>query len=140
MKKNLFVIRKMMVGLMFAAVVIAAPASAKSTKKAVTPAINIQPSVEFIGADNTGTLLHVNFDADSTVKFELTVNDANGELIYSQSFEAAKFSKYIKLVKEDSEASGALQVSIRTLPNGTKHSFSVVNEDKIINEVSVTKI
>lgn len=139
MKYNLFVIRKVMVGLMLAAVMIAAPASAKTAKKAVTPTINIQPSVEFVGGDDASTLLHVTFDSETAVKFELTVTDANGEVIYSQDFEAAKFSKYVKLVQEGDSA-GALFVTVRTLPNGTKHTFSVANEDKVINEISVVKL
>jgi hypothetical protein len=139
MKRNIFIIRKVLVGLMLATVMFAAPASAKPSKKAATPVVKIEPTVEFISGDENSTLLHVSFNSDSAVKIELTVSDANGTTVYSQTYEAAKFSKYIKWL-QDGENSDKMTVTVRTLPNGQKHTFNIVNEDKTINEISVVKL
>jgi hypothetical protein len=142
MKKQLFNIRRIFIGLALSGMMVAISSTsfASGKKEAVKPTVNIQPAIEYIGENGAETLLHVSFETEAAVKFELVVTDAGGDVLYSNEFETAKFSKYLKLVNEGNGDATAVSVSIRTLPNGTVHSFGVSSEEKTVKSVSVTKI
>ena len=128
MKKNLFVIRKMIIGftLVAAFIITSTPAFSKSNTPAAATSSITQPSVKYIGADNNGTFFQVKFDNEVPVKFELTVSDDNGNVLYNEDFLAASFSQYIKLLGESS-TNIKLNFCILTA-DGTKYEFSVIAE------------
>ena len=140
MKKNLFVIRKMIIGLTLAAsfIIISAPAFSKGNTPATTANASFQPSVKYVGADNSGSLFQVEFDNETPVKFELTVSDNNGTVLYNEAFQATSFSKYIKLLSEGDESNGHLNFSIRTA-DGTNYNYSVATVQETVKEVTITK-
>lgn len=143
MKKQSLNIRRIFIGLVLSGMMVAiSPATFAGTKKQpVTPAVAIQPAIEYVGTESSSaTLLHVSFENEAAVKFELTVTDAAGEILFTKEYEAAKFSKYIKLINEGEEDATTLTVAIRTLPNGVAHNFNVTSSDKTVTEVSVNKL
>lgn len=141
MKKQSFKFRTILTGLALASVMAVAtvPASAKD-KKQDSVSASITPVVEYIGSDDNSSLFTVAFGNATPVKFELTVNDAQGTQIFSQEFEAAKFSKYFKLVNEGTGDSQDLSFTIHIFPNGATHTFNVSNSTKLEKNVTVTKL
>ena len=88
-----------MIGLLFStSLLISASSYSKSAKKVSASSAAIQPSVRYVGDDNAGSFFEVRFNGETAVKFDLTIVDENGNLLYNQAFEATTFSKYIKFV------------------------------------------
>ena len=138
MKKNLIIVRTILVGLFFSTVLSISTASAatKATKVISKSAIEIKPSLECLDIDETSALLHVTFDNAPSEQFELSVADASGEMVFSQDFEGISFSKYIRLVNEGGDTNEPVVVTIR-LANGTAHSFTVTPHNGTVKEVNI---
>jgi hypothetical protein len=114
------------------------PSFAHSNKIEILSSEAIQPTVKYIGTDDKGAGFAVKFDATVPVKFELTIKDKSGIVLYTRVFESASFSKTFRLMMDDSYN---LKVSftIKTLPDGSEHTFNVNTEEKTITDVAVTK-
>ena len=144
MKKNLFVIRKAIIGFTLSVSLLcaAAPAFAKDAKKSNSTNIKINPSVEYIGTDNqSGSFFHVKLDNDIPVRFLLSILNENGDILYTQEYESAKFSKYVKLQNEGTADNDMkFSFTIKTLPFGENHTFNVSTEVKTVKDVVITKL
>ena len=114
------------------------PSFAHSSKIEIISSEAIQPAVKYIGTDDKGAGFAVKFDATAPVKFELTIKDKLGIVLFTKVFESASFSKTFRLMMDDSYN---LEVSftIKTLPDGNEHTFNVSTEEKTTTEVAVTK-
>jgi hypothetical protein len=142
MKKNSFKIRTVLVGLLatLATVSFSVPAMANKTKS-VSLAPITQPAIKFLGTENNNSFFSVSIANDTPVKFALSIQDADGETIYSGTYEASKFSKVFKLVNEGAVGNQAgLTFYIQELPNGVTHKFEVITETEFVKEVEITKI
>jgi hypothetical protein len=143
MNKHFFKIRTILVGLLatFVTVSISVPAMANKKNKIETALATIQPAVTFLGTENNNSLFSVAIDSEEPVKFELSITDAEGEIIYKQAFEASKFVKVFKLVNEgSSENSAGLSFHIQEKLSGVQHNFDVSSTTQIVNEVAITKL
>jgi hypothetical protein len=135
MNKHSFKIRTILVGLLatFATVSISVPAMAHKTK-IETSLASIQPTVTFLGTENNNSLFSVAIDNEEPVKFELSITDAEGEIIYQQAYEGSKFTKVFKLVNEGfSENPVGLSFHIQEKLSGVQHNFEVSSTTHIIN-------
>ena len=110
-----------------------------ANKEVTQPALNNQPAVEFVGTDVSSSTFHVTFNAEKQVKFELNVRDEDGDVLFRNTYETEKFSKYIKLMNDGGETGSKLYFTIRVLPNGKVHTFDVSSNVKLVNDVIVTK-
>ena len=110
-----------------------------ANKEVTQPALNNQPAVEFVGTDISSSTFHVTFNAEKQVKFELNVRDEDGDVLFRNTYETEKFSKYIKLMNDGGETGSKLYFTIRVLPNGKVHTFDVSSNVKLVNDVIVTK-
>ena len=143
MKKNSFKIRTILVGLLatFATVSISVPAMANRKSQPASPVHTIQPTVKFLGSENNSSLFSVAFNNDAPVKFDVIIQDADGEVIFNQTFESSKFAKTFKLVNENTDANPeGLSFHIQVKPTGEQHSFEVSNETELVTEVEIVKL
>lgn len=140
MKQTFFKLRTIFTGLALsvAIILVAQPASAKDKKQDST--VSISPVVEFIGSDENISLFSLTMDNATPVKFELVVSDANGAQVFIQEFEAAKFSKYFKLVNEGGGDNQDFTFTVRTLPNGIAHVFNATSSTRLQKNVTITKL
>ncbi|CAN5799399.1 hypothetical protein BH10BAC3_BH10BAC3_17940 [soil metagenome] len=142
MNKYSFKIRTILVGLLttFATVSISVPAMANK-KKIESALATIQPRVTFLGTENNSILFSVAIDSEEPVKFELSITDAEGEVIYKKAYEALKFVKVFKLVNEAlSENPIGLSFYIKEKVSGVQHNFDASSTTEIVNEVAITKL
>lgn len=143
MNKHSFKIRTVLIGLLatFATISISVPAMAGKKTKIETAVASIQPTVTFLGTENNNTLFSVAIDSEEPVKFELSITDAEGDVIYKQAYEASKFAKVFKLVNEGlSENPVGLSFHIQEKLSGVQHNFDVSSTTQIVNEVAITKL
>jgi hypothetical protein len=141
MKYNFFKLRKVTVGLAFASIMtaVAAPVFANNKKETIHPVLNTQPAVKFVGTDVSGSVFHVTFDAEKQVKFELSVRDVNGDVLFRNTYETENFSKYIKLMNDGGDDVSNTYFTIRILPNGEVHTFDVSSNVILVKDVIVKK-
>ena len=143
MKKKSYKIRTILVGLLatLSSIVFSVPAIANQKGNGAASEQTIQPTVTFIGSEHGDALFSVAFENEAQVKFEIAIEDAQGEIIFSQTYEASKFSKLFKLVNEvpGGNPSG-LSFKIHVLPTGVIHNFEISSTIKTFNEVAITKL
>jgi hypothetical protein len=143
MKKKSYKIRTILVGLLatLISIVCSVPALANQKNNAAASLQTIQPTVKFVGSENGNALFSVVFENEVPVKFEIAIEDAQGEIIFKQTYEASKFSKVFKLVNEvpGNNPSG-LSFKIQVLPTGVIHNFEISSTIKTFNEVAITKL
>ncbi|MES2647724.1 MAG: hypothetical protein V4717_12655 [Bacteroidota bacterium] len=143
MKKRSYKIRTILVGLVatIVSIGITVPAFANQKNKNAASLSTIQPAVTFLGSENNNALFSVALVNEAPVKFELLIEDASGEVIFKQDYEASKFSKVFKLVNEDLGGSpSGLSFKILVKPTGVIHNFEVNSTFQTINEVAITKL
>jgi hypothetical protein len=118
--------------------IISSPAIARGKKNNTITAVSSQPAVTYVNTDATGSTFKVTFDTESKAKFELSVQDVNGNVLFKGIYESDKFSKYIKLLDEGFDVTD-LSFSIRVIPNGQVHNFNVNANTVFIKDVIVKK-
>lgn len=143
MKKHSFKIRTILVGLLTTLVTVTftVPAFANRKTQSAKLAAITQPAVKFLGTEDNSSLFSVALANETPVKFALTIKDAEGEVIFSETYEASKFSKVFKLVNAgDTNNSLGVSFQIQELPNGAAHTFDVSTETEYVKEVEITKL
>jgi hypothetical protein len=140
MKQYFFKIRSVIFSLAITGAMITAamPAFANKNKGTNAPIVSTQPAVEIVGNDFSSSTFHVTFNAEKQVKLELKVRDENGVVLFKNTYETERFSRYIKLIN-DGEERPKLYFTIRVLPNGEVHTFDVSSNVKLVNDVIVTR-
>ena len=139
MKQHFFKIRRIMYSLAITGVMVATTAPVFANDKTEnTPVINAQPAVEFVGNDANSSNFHVTFDAGRKTKFELSVLDSDGNVLFKNNYESDKFSKYIKLVNAG-DLPSKLYFTISVLPGGKVHKFDVSSNVKTVSDIIVAK-
>ena len=100
--------------------------------------ISSQPAVTYVKTDATGSTFKVTFDTESKAKFELSVLDVNGNVLFKGIYDSDNFSKNIRLLDEGYDVTN-LSFSIRVIPTGQVHNFKVSTNTVIIKDVIVKK-
>jgi hypothetical protein len=133
MKRNFFNIRN-------AAMVLAVSAltTISFNSFAGKPEADLNANVTYVSADEAGTTFLVAVDAAAPAKFQLTVKDKAGEILFSRVFESAGFNKNFKLNNEELGL-GEITFSVKNLDNGAVSNFKVSTEEKTVNEIQVVK-
>ena len=141
MKRIQFSIRKTVVAVLMGgfALTAAVPALAKDKKQTAPAVLNIEPAIQFTGSDDASSTFHIRFENEKAVKFELSIRDINGELLFTQEFEASKFSKFVKFVHNDGEDVAAL-FTFRDLATGAEQTYEASSTVKTVKNVVVTKL
>ena len=141
MKAINFVVRKSVAVLLVSGFLVMAsvPALARTKKQTATPALSVQPSVEFINSDNGSSTFNIFFESPKAVKFELVIRDNNGDVLYSNEFEAAKFNKFVKFVHSEGEDVLA-SFTIRETVTGAEQTFEAGSTTKLVKNVTVIKL
>jgi len=138
MKQYFFKIRRVIYSLAITGVMVAVTAPVfANDKKENSPVATTQSALEFVGSDVNSSIFHVTFDAERKTKFELSVRDADGNVLFKNNYESDKFSKYIKLIT-DGEPTSEMFFTI-ALPGGKVHTFDVNSNVKLVSEVVVKK-
>ena len=98
MKQYFFKIRTVIFSLVITGAMATVAVPVLANKEVTQPALNNQPAVEFVGTDISSSTFHVTFNAEKQVKFELNVRDEDGDVLFRNTYETEKFSKYIKCI------------------------------------------
>ncbi|MES2647723.1 MAG: hypothetical protein V4717_12650 [Bacteroidota bacterium] len=117
---------------------ISSPVMAHGNKDNNITAVSSQPAVSYVNTDDAGSTFRVTFDTQTKAKFELSVQDANGNILFKGIYESDKFSKYIKLLEEGVDIAD-LSFSIRVITTGQVHTFNVSSNTVLIKDVVVKK-
>jgi hypothetical protein len=112
-------------------------ATAKDEKQDST--INISPIVEYVGSNENSSLYSLEVNSEKPVKYSLVVSDAEGTELLSQEFEAAKITRYFKLIDDGNIDIYNVTFTVRSLPNGVSHVFKVSSDLKFEKKVVVVK-
>jgi hypothetical protein len=133
-------INKMVLGLALVAslVAVVAPAQAKSKKQAPI-ALNIEPTIKFIANDGGSSTFNVKFNSEKAINFELIIKNEEGSVLYSQQFETANFSKFVKFVHDSDDEVNAI-FTIRDLSTGAEQSYTTASTTTTVRTVAVTKL
>ena len=143
MKKYFFNIRHIGSVLAIAGLMIGTSNSsfARKQKEAIKVSVITQPKVEFVETTENTQVFRVSFDASESVKFDLTITDDRDQVLYDGVFEAASFSKTVKLVNEGFDYTPSkFYFTIRELATGNKHVFGVANDTVFLKDVVITKL
>jgi len=138
-----FTNRKFMsVVLIAASAVVLTPATsqANDNKKA---AIEIKStenttSVQFAGSTENALLFDVKVNNPKSDRFTLVIQSADGEVLFSQTYNDANFSKKVKLLKGGDDTS--YKFSIKSANKSLENSFVVDATIKTFDNVVVTKL
>lgn len=132
----------MAVALIAASAAVLTPATSKANdnKKA---AIEIKStenttSVQFAGSTESALLFDVKVNNPKSDKFTLVIQSADGEVLYSQVYNDANFSKKVKLLKGGDNTS--YKFTIRSANKSLENSFVVDATIKTVDDVVVTKL
>ena len=133
MQKHTTLYRPFILMLAISAMLLATSASAQAAgnhSKASITTLKIEPSLQFVSTDKLGDTYQVSFDSDVMVNFSLSISNEKGEILFSENYESASFSKFIKLQKDLVENESNLQFNIAIMPFGDTYSFEVNNSGK----------
>ena len=120
-------------------ITLSVPSFANNKKIEIVSSSTAQPTVTYIGSDDKGSSFLVKLDAASPVNFEVSIKDKSGAVLFSNVFEAASFSKTFKVLNEDGSPL-QLAFTIKTLPDGKLHTYTVSTEEKSVTEVAINKV
>jgi hypothetical protein len=140
MKQTFFKIRKAVMIIALSGVEIAAWVPSFATDKRIEAigVTKVQPSIKYIGSDANGSSFLVKVDAAAPVKFEVSIKNNAGIILYNQVFEAADFAKTFHI--ENAESNNLdLSFTIRTLADNKLHTFNVNSQEKLVTDVVVKK-
>lgn len=80
---------------------LAEPAFANNQKVITLPVAGKRPAYEFVGTGILSSIFCMTCQAEIQVRFELNVRDANGAVLFKNSYKAGNFSKYKNLGTEE---------------------------------------
>lgn len=138
-----FTSRKFMsVVLIAAAAVVLTPATSKANdnKKAAIEILSTEntTSVQFAGSTESALLFDVKVNNPKSDKFTLVIQSADGEVLYSQAYNDANFSKKVKLLKGGDNTS--YRFTIKSANKALENSFVVDASIRTVDDVVVTKL
>lgn len=140
MKKHSYKLRNILTGL-FATIVtftLALPAMANNKSKAIKAALT--PVVSYLGSEHNNPLFSVELENETPAKFEISIRDTDGSVLYKEIYEASKFSKVFKLVNEEKAIPAGLTFRIRELNTGVYHNFEVSTSTELVRDVEISKL
>lgn len=92
--------------------------------------------VNFLKLDNGQVFFTVRYNNDLGRKFDILINDEDGESLYRGYFPGKNFSKVFRAPAE----LGKLQVTVRGFSGKTEHKFEISSESRVIRETYVTAV
>ncbi|HNP22385.1 MAG TPA: hypothetical protein PKM63_11820 [Panacibacter sp.] len=95
-------------------------------------------SVKFSGSTENAFLFDVKISNPKADKFTLTIRSSDGDVLYSQEFSDANFSKKIKLLKGGAE--NRYSFSVTSTNKDLQNSFVISATTKEVDDVTVTKL
>jgi hypothetical protein len=97
-----------------------------------------QATVQYTGTADGAMIFSVNIPNASADKFTLTIQDADGNVLFSKEYSDKNFSKKYRLVADDSNSSYFF--NIKSNNKSLEKTFAVSTVQKIIDEVVVTPL
>lgn len=100
-----------------------------------TSAVTVDPArVNFLKLTDGHLFFTVKFHNPNGRRFEISVNDSDGENLYRGNFSGIDFGKIFRAPAE----LGKLYVTIRPFGQKTQHRFEISSEDRLVQDVYVT--
>ena len=90
--------------------------------------------VNFLRVTNGQLFFTVKFNNPSGRRFDIVVNDADGENLYRGNFNGKEFGKVFRAPAE----LGKLYVSIRPYGQKAEHKFEISSEARLVQDIYVT--
>ncbi|MBS1915422.1 MAG: hypothetical protein JST87_04040 [Bacteroidetes bacterium] len=111
----------------------------KGSKEKFAAVNESQVDVKYVGSNTESFVFRVEFNNPSAQSFFLVVKNDEGDIIYSQKFNDAHFSKTIHLLKEENETTSIHPTfEITAGSQQVKRSFEISR--KYTEDVLVTKL
>lgn len=100
-----------------------------------TSAVTADPAyVSFLRVTNGHLFFTVKFDNPNGRRFDIIINDSDGENLYRSNFSGKNFGKVFRAPAE----LGKLYVNIRPYGSKTEHKFEISSEARVIQDIYVT--
>ncbi len=106
--------------------------SVKATNKNTVPA---ESTIQYVGTNEKGIVFNVKYDNPTETKFNLTIKNEVGDIVFMQQYTDKNFDKKIILAKEPGEAH--VIFSIKSASTDYKQSFDISTTTKEVEEVVV---
>ena len=118
-------------------IVLSVPVFANKYNEPSTAVIQPQPALQVLNSTEGSTLISVQFNTATPLKFEVVIRDENRELLYHKQYESANFSKQFQLKGLDVAAS-ELYITI-LLADGKEYNYTVSKKLELVTEITVIK-
>ena len=120
--------------LMLLVVIVTLTATAKVSDTAFDDDENI--SVSCLKMEEGQVYFNVKFDNAEGGRFDILVNDANGDNLYRAAFTGKNFNKVFRAPVEN----GKLVIVIRDSKANTSHKFELSTESKMVQQILVKRM
>lgn len=94
-------------------------------------------TVKYIGADKETYVFSVSYNNESGDRFILRILDAEGNVLYTGSYNERKFDKRFRLIKEGNDK---ISFVIKNLKDNTVQTFAISTITQVIEDIVVTKV
>ena len=126
MKKYILPIHKIAAVIATAGLLAAAtPGFARKNGNRVALSENNPPTVTVTQQEGNGKVFTLEMANTKNQQFEALVEDENGEMIFSQLFDGASFSKAFKFVNEGDQEGLNLRFTIRNIATGMLQTYQL---------------
>jgi hypothetical protein len=92
-------------------------------------------AVSYLGYNNDQLSFLMKYETENGEKFNVTITDADGNVLFNENFTDKKFSKIFKSPLE----TGSLTFIISNPKNKDEKKFRVSTERRMVEEFSITK-
>jgi hypothetical protein len=100
-----------------------------------TSTVAAEPAyVNFLRVTNGQLFFTVKFNNPGGRRFDIVVNDSDGENLYRGNFSGKEFGKVFRAPAE----LGKLYISIRPYGQKTEHKFEISSESRLVQDIYVT--
>ena len=93
-------------------------------------------SVSCLKMEEGQVYFNVKFDNADGGRFDIVVNDANGENLYRATFTGKNFNKVFRAPVDN----GKLVIIIRDVKDRTSHTFELTTESKMVQQIYVKRM
>ena len=141
MNQHFFSIKNVVKQLFIAGLIafVSLPVFANKYKQRVEAANNARPTVQVSKADESTTILNVQFDTNTTLKYDIIIRDEAGNLIYRKTYQTSTAARQFKLVEEPESSDSNVSVAIQ-LADGKQFNYLINNTIDVVKDTRVSRL
>jgi hypothetical protein len=141
MNQHFFSIKNVVKQLFIAGLIafVSLPVFANKYKQRVEAENYPRPTIQVSKADESTTILMVQFDTNTPAKYDIIIRDEAGNLIYRKTYQTSTAARQFKLVEEPESSGSNLSVEIQ-LADGKQFNYLINNTIDVVKDTRVSRL